>query len=122
MKKTKKLVALVIAVVLCSLTINTVSAKTATKTSTDTWKSLGLTTIVVTLSAQGDTTSGKVYDVWFSRLTAYYPFYFGSTSTRSYTIGSTGYAKGQYTWKGGLTTQWIDIPFRTETQTITIIF
>lgn len=119
-KMGKKCMALLMVVMLLGSTVPA-SAATKTKTSTDTWKSFGITFVTVQLSAQGDTVSGKIYDVWFSKVSSVYPFYISDKSTWSYQIGNYGYAKGQYTLHGSIGYK-ITGDIRTEVETITIVY
>lgn len=121
MTKKKKCFTGLIAAMVMLMGLGSVSAATTTKTSTDTWKSFGITFATIQLSAQGNNTTGKVYDVWFSKSSAYYPFYITDKSTWSYTVGTTGYAKGQYTLHGSIGYK-LTSDIRTETETMTLTF
>ena len=119
-KMVKKCVAVLMVMFILGTSVPA-SAAVKTKSSTDTWKSLGITFATIKLSAQGDTTSGKIYDVWFSKVSSVYPFYISDKSTWSYQIGNCGYAKGQYTLHGSIGYK-ITGDIRTEVETITIYY
>lgn len=117
----KKCVVAVLVLTVLLANVFTVSAAVSTQSSSDTWTSFGITFAKITLSAEGNYATGEIYDVWFSKATAYYPFYLSDKTTWDYQIGSTGYAKGQYTLHGSLGYK-ITSDIRTETETIILVF
>lgn len=73
----------------------------------------------VTFASQGDTSTGKIYDKYFSANHAHWPNAFRYDNVWSYQIGTTGYAKGTYTLYSSLITQWASIAFASTSRTIT---
>jgi len=118
----KRIIPVLLAILILGVTSFTASASVSTKQSEmQIGKSLGITFTKVQLSATGDSATGQIYDVWFSTISSYYPFYITYIKPWSYQIGNWGYAKGQYTIHGSIGYKGIG-EIRQDTCTITIVF
>lgn len=73
----------------------------------------------VKFASHGDCASGKVYDHYFSANKSHWPNAFRYDKTWSYSVGTTGYAKGTYTIYSSLVTQWVSLAFKSQSKTIT---
>lgn len=73
----------------------------------------------ITFKSHGNTDTGAIYDKYFSSYYAHWPNAFREDSLWSYTVGTTGYAKGKYTFYSSLITAWASIAFASTTETMT---
>ena len=73
----------------------------------------------VKFTSEGNTTTGAIYDKYFSGNSSHWPNAFKYDNVWSYQIGSTGYAKGTYTLYSSLITQWVSMSFKSVSRTIT---
>ena len=76
----------------------------------------------ITFSSHGNTSTGDVYDYYFSGNHSHWPNAFRYDSTWSYKVRSTGYAKGTYTAYSSLVTQWASLSFSSTSSTITHVY
>lgn len=76
----------------------------------------------ITFISHGNTTSGTIYDRYFSSHQTHWPNAFREDNVWSYTVGTTGYAKGKYTVYSSLITAWASLAFTSQTRTITHIY
>lgn len=122
MKKTLKIVSLTLAVfIVCSFFfMNGASSAIVTKTTTHYYSCRVHTNChYISFKSQGNTTTGQIYDKWFDNMHSHWPNAFRVDSTWSYTVGTTGYAKGTYTVYSSLITEWVSLAFQSTTRTIT---
>jgi hypothetical protein len=121
-KKTLKLMALATAVfMVCSFFLLDVAGSAILTKYTTHYYSCRVHTNChhITFKSQGNTTTGQIYDKWFDSMDSHWPNAFRVDSTWSYTVGTTGYAKGTYTIYASIITQWASLAFKSTTRTIT---
>ncbi len=75
-----------------------------------------------TLTADGNNSTGVVYDVYFSSTHTHWPNNIDTGSTWSYTVGTTGYAKGTYKKYSSIVTEWASGALKSSTYTLKVTF
>lgn len=72
----------------------------------------------VSFRSQGNSSTGVIYDKYFSSNSSHWPNAYRYDNVWSYRIGNTGYAKGTYTLYSSIVTQWMSLAFKSSSRTI----
>ena len=123
MKNIKKIMALMLCIAMALSIAVVASAAQYWKTTTHYYSCNAHNNCMwVKFTSHGDTTTGKIYDKYFSGNSSHWPNAFRYDNVWSYSVGNTGYAKGTYTVYSSLITQWVSLAFSSTSRTITHIY